>query len=58
MILVLVCSNMYLYEGNFGSFYRNPTILETVLIASKWVHRDIFTEMQRQGVILSSMCLC
>ena len=26
MIWVLVCNNMYQYECNFGSFYRNPTI--------------------------------
>ena len=28
---------MYRYECHFGSFYRNPTILETVSIVSKWV---------------------
>ena len=27
MIWVLVCINMYRYERNFGSFYRNPTVL-------------------------------
>ena len=32
MIWVLVCNNMYQYEHHFGSFYCNPTILETVSI--------------------------
>ena len=32
MIRVLVCNNMCRYERHFGSFYRYPTILETVSI--------------------------
>ena len=32
MIRVLVCNNMYRYKHHFGSFYRNPTILEAVSI--------------------------
>ena len=40
MIWGLVCNNMYWYEGHFGSFYRDPTILETVSIASQWVNTD------------------
>ena len=32
MIRVLVCNNMYQYEHHFGSFYHNPTILDTVSI--------------------------
>ena len=32
---------MYRYEHHFGSFYRNPTILEMVSIASKeWVNTE------------------
>ena len=40
MIWGLVCNNMYWYERHFGSFYRDPTILETVSIASQWVNTD------------------
>ena len=36
MIWILVCNNMCRYERHFGSFSRNPTILETVSIARKW----------------------
>ena len=32
MIWALVCDNMYRYGRHFGSFYRNPTILEMVSI--------------------------
>ena len=43
----------------FLSFYRNPTISETVSIASKWVNmQDFFIEIQRQGIIVAPMCLC
>ena len=50
---------MYQYERHFGSFYRNPTIFETVAIASKWVNAEIFfIEIQRQGIILAPVCLC
>ena len=31
---------MYQYECDFGSFYHNPTILETVSFVSKWVNMD------------------
>ena len=68
MIWVLVCIDMYRYERNFGSFYCNPTILETVSILSKWVNTDlvddrrffpaVFIEIQRQGKILPPMRLC
>ena len=40
-IWVLVCINMYRYERYFGSFYHNPTRLETVSILSKWVNTDL-----------------
>ena len=40
MIWVLVCINMYRYERNFGSFYRNPTIQ----ILSKWVNTDLMDD--------------
>ena len=33
---------MYRYERNLDSFYRNPIILETVSIVSKWVNTDLF----------------
>ena len=36
----MLCNTMYRYEHHFGSFYRNPTILETVSIASKWVNTE------------------
>ena len=29
---------MYQYEHHFRSYYHNPTILETVSIATKWVN--------------------
>ena len=49
---------MYRYERHFESFYRNPTILETVLIASKWVHTEnLFIEIQWEEIILAPMCL-
>ena len=38
MTWALVCNIMCRYECHFGSFYRNPTILETVSIASKGVN--------------------
>ena len=45
--------------------FCNPTILEAVLIANKhvkWVKTDpteiFFIEIQREGIILASMCLC
>ena len=28
-------------ERQFGSFYHNPTIVETVSIASKWVNTNL-----------------
>ena len=40
MIWGLVYKYMYWYERHFGSFYRDPTILETVSIASQWVNTD------------------
>ena len=43
MIWVLVCINMYRYERNFGSFYRNPTIRDG-LILSKWVNTDLMDD--------------
>ena len=63
MIWVLACNNMYRYERHFGSFYHNPTILETVsILASKYVNgstRKIFCiEIQWQGKILAPTCLC
>ena len=43
----------------FSTQYRNPTILETVSIASESVKTDnLFIEIQRQGIILAPMCLC
>ena len=58
MIGAVVCYNMYRYGRHFGSFYRNPTILETVSIA--WVNtKNIFLiEIQRHEIILAAMCLC
>ena len=44
MIWVRVCINMYRYERNFGSLYRNPTILEAVSILSKWVNSDLMDD--------------
>ena len=41
MLWDLVSNDMYRYERHFGSFYPNPTILETVPIASKWVNTDL-----------------
>ena len=38
MISDLVCNDMYWYERHCGSFYRNPTTLKTVSIASQWVN--------------------
>ena len=43
MIWVVVFINMYRYERNFGSFYRNPTI-QTVSILSKWVNTDLMDD--------------
>ena len=38
-------------ERHFGSFYHNPTILETDSIGSKWVNtnltENIFIDIQR-----------
>ena len=31
---------MYRYKRDFGYLYRNPTISDTVSIASKWVYTD------------------
>ena len=42
MIWVLACNNMLRYECDLESFHRNPTILETVSIASKWVNMENF----------------
>ena len=54
---VLVSNNIYRYERNFGSFYHNPPILETVSIASMCQHGPhwefFFTEIQQQGIILA-----
>ena len=63
MIWVVACNNMSRYEQHFGSFYHNPTILETVsILASKHVNgstqKMFFIEIQRQGIILAMMCLC
>ena len=46
---------MYRYERHFGSFYRNPTILETVSIASKWVNMHL-SEIFLNNDILALMC--
>ena len=35
---VLVCNNMCPFERHFGSFCRDPTIIETVSFASQWVN--------------------
>ena len=45
MLSVLVCNNMYRYEHNFGSFYRNPIILETVSIDSKCINTDLIENL-------------
>ena len=45
MIWVLVGKNRYRYEYQFGSFYRDPKILETVSIASQWVHTDLIEKL-------------
>ena len=63
MIWVLAYNNMYRYELHFGSFYHNPTVLETVsILASKHVNgstrKIFFMEIQRQGISLAPMCLC
>ena len=65
MIWGLVCNNMYWYECHFGSFYRDPTIIETVSIASQWVNtfaqtdwKAVFNEIQRKGIFPAPMWLC
>ena len=63
MIWVLACNKMYRYERHFGSFYHNPTILETVsILASKQVNgstqKIFYIKIQRRGIILAPMCLC
>ena len=44
MIWVLVFINMYWYERNFGSFYRNPTIQRRFRFLSKWVNTDLMDD--------------
>ena len=59
MIWAPVCENMYRYGRHFGSFYHDPTILETVSIA--WVNstRIIFFYWNTTTWNnLSPMCLC
>ena len=63
LVWVLVCNNMCRYERYFGSFYRNPTILEMVSTAIKSVStptvmRILFIEIQWQKIIIAPMCLC
>ena len=58
--LAIICIGMNIF---FGSFYHNPTILETVsILASKHVNgstqKIFFIKIQRQGIILALMCLC
>ena len=36
---------MYRYVRHFEYFYCNPTILETVSIASKWVNKDLIENL-------------
>ena len=45
MLWVLVSNNIYLYELNFGSFYRNPTILEMDSIAGNFVNMDLIENL-------------
>ena len=45
--IVMVYNNMYRYEHHFGSFYRNPTILETVSIASTILSGSTPTEASK-----------
>ena len=47
MIWYLVCNNMYWYERHFRSFYRDPTILETVRMASQWVNTGQFRLIEK-----------
>ena len=59
MVWVMGCNDMYRYERHFGFFYRNRTILETVSNASQCVNTENrFIEIQRQGILLASMCFC
>ena len=41
MICDLACNNTYRYDRRFVSFYCNPSILETVSIASKWFNTNL-----------------
>ena len=46
---------IYCHGMNFGSFYRNPTILETISIASKWVIMNLIENLFYWN---TTMCLC
>ena len=56
MIWFLVCNNMYRYERHFGFFLSQSNNFRD----SKWVNTEnfFFIEIQQQGIILASMCLC
>ena len=62
MIWVLVCKNMYRcerYLTHFESFYHNPISRDGFGCSQHGPHwKSFFIEIQRQGIILASVCLC
>ena len=62
VIWALLSDNIYRYGRHFRSFYRNPTILETVSPGGfdcLGQHGEsFFIEIQPQEIILAPMCLC
>ena len=57
MIWALVCDDMYRDGRHFGSFYLNPTILETIFDCLGQHGEFFFVEIQHE-IILAPMCLC
>ena len=52
---VLVSNNMYRYQSHFGFFLSQSNNFTY----GKWVNTgNFFIEKQRQGIILTLMCLC